>query len=214
MYCNSFGPRLLANALSDALKGATQRVPGSSNAVLSPSPQPRILAREPLRQNAPTGLSSPPTTPAPTTSLPLLTRSKTQSESRHHILVVDDNAINVKILTKLLGGLGCSYTTAINGLEAVQAYKVAVEPFSIVFMDVSMPVMNGFDATRNIRLYEREAGLKPVKVVALTGLGDEGSEKEASACGMDDFWVKPVALGRVKTLLAREIDLHAASGNG
>jgi len=89
-----------------------------------------------------------------------------------------------------------------NGLEAVQAYKAATEPFTVVFMDVSMPVMNGFEATHQIRLFEREMGLKPVKVLALTGLGDEKSEKEASACGMDDFWIKPIALSRVKKFLA------------
>jgi signal transduction histidine kinase/ActR/RegA family two-component response regulator len=192
-----FGPRQLASAIDRALenlihierdKKIIDRVEGNQPLVVVPK---ELLAK---------AIVSPATPVSPKLS------------SVHHILVVDDNAINLKIITKLLDNIGCSYATAVNGFDAVEAYKAAssLSPtseeraFSLIFMDISMPVMNGFDATRNIRLHEKAKGIAPVRIVALTGLGDESSEKEAFACGVNEFWTKPVKLGRVRTLLTAD----------
>ncbi|KAK6541325.1 hypothetical protein TWF694_007144 [Orbilia ellipsospora] len=121
-----------------------------------------------------------------------------------HVLLVDDNSINLKILITLVKRMGCTYLAACNGLEAVQLFKAqsSIRSFSYVFMDISMPVMDGFTATREIRAFEVDMGIvNPVKIVALTGLGSSESEKEAFNSGMDMFLTKPVSLAKLKKLL-------------
>jgi CheY-like chemotaxis protein len=124
------------------------------------------------------------------------------------LLLVDDNPINLKILTTLVKKLSHTYETASNGLEAVQLYKASLihnHQFDFVFMDISMPVMNGFEATREIRRFEREEKVEgPARIAALTGLGSEMSRQEAFASGTNLFLTKPVKLGEIKRLLSHE----------
>ncbi|KIW06145.1 uncharacterized protein PV09_03307 [Verruconis gallopava] len=189
------GPRQLAAAITRAMESAKEETQGEPI-----NPEVARLSPEAMQRLQPTKSSE----TSANDSNYSFAAARDICASGHHVLIVDDNAINVKILTKLFDNLGHAYTTAMNGLEAVEAYTrgVTERPFSIVFMDVSMPVMNGFDATRGIRQYEQTNGIPPVRIVALTGLGDEGSEAKAFACGMDEFWTKPVKLGEIKKLLA------------
>ncbi|KAK3333088.1 hypothetical protein B0T19DRAFT_458192 [Cercophora scortea] len=127
----------------------------------------------------------------------------------HHLLLVDDNPINMKLLTTVVRKLNHTFATACNGLEAVQLYRSSLRPnqhrFSMVFMDISMPVMDGFKATREIRQLENEAKVAvAAKIVALTGLSGEVSRKEAFASGSDLFLTKPIRLERVRRLLDGE----------
>jgi len=114
---------------------------------------------------------------------------------------VDDNPINLNILVMYMRKIGCDFATATNGHEAVQTYIQASRNFGFCLMDVSMPVMNGFAATRAIRDYERKMGIEAAIIVALTGLGDHNARKEASASGVDIFWSKPVPMQRIKSLI-------------
>jgi CheY-like chemotaxis protein len=146
--------------------------------------------------NAPTNSSS-------ISTISLIEQPTITTHERNNLLIVDDNLINLRILIKLAEKLRCSYATATNGLEAVRLYQSASEtkPFSCIFMDISMPVMNGFIATREIRAFEKKSGSSPAYIVALTGLGDAVNQEEAFASGMDLFLTKPVSLQRLKTLL-------------
>ncbi|KAK3374679.1 hypothetical protein B0H63DRAFT_512765 [Podospora didyma] len=132
-----------------------------------------------------------------------------QQPSTRHLLLVDDNPINIKLLTTVMRKLNHTFVTACHGLEAVNHFKDSLErgpAFDLVFMDISMPVMDGFEATRQIRQLEIDAGVKRCKVIALTGLSSELSRKEAFSSGSDQFLTKPVKLDKVKKLLAEEFE--------
>ena len=117
------------------------------------------------------------------------------------VLLVDDNEINLALISRSVKKLHCSYATACNGAEAVEAYKTSGSRFDYVFMDISMPVMDGFAATRAIREFERTSGRTPAQIVAMTGLGSGEARREGLACGMDLYLTKPVQLKKVKSLI-------------
>ncbi|KAK4464061.1 putative signal transduction histidine-protein kinase [Cladorrhinum samala] len=131
--------------------------------------------------------------------------AKSTPTKREHLLLVDDNPINMKLLTQVVRKLNHTFATAAHGLEAVQLYKKSLEEeetrFDLVFMDISMPVMDGFEATRAIRQVEVDAGISRCKIVALTGLSGELSRNEATASGCDMFLTKPVKMNTVRRLL-------------
>ncbi|KAL2150521.1 hypothetical protein VTH82DRAFT_7084 [Thermothelomyces myriococcoides] len=101
--------------------------------------------------------------------------------------------------------LNHTYATANNGLEAVKLYKKSLEGqetrFSLVFMDISMPVMNGFEATKEIRKLEMASRVSRSRIVALSGLRSDVNGGEASASGLDLFLTKPAKMSMVKELL-------------
>jgi CheY-like chemotaxis protein len=227
------GPRKLANALVNALNSPSPQIAEESFTQVHSddgSYTTMVNAVSPLASNSTTPDESKATfinptenirTPSPSpgqvpksvSPYPLerspasLISPSTQSPAPHHVLLVDDNAINLKILITLVKRIGCTYLAACNGLEAVQLFKASsvAQPFTFVFMDISMPVMDGFTATREIRAHELELGVsKRVQVIALTGLGSSESEKKAFDCGMDMFLTKPVSLANLKKLLVIE----------
>ncbi|KAF2432392.1 hypothetical protein EJ08DRAFT_710304 [Tothia fuscella] len=137
------------------------------------------------------------------TSTPSLPESTTIANlKQQHLLLVDDNAINLRILTTLVSKTAsCTFRTATNGLEAVKIYRSSPQPFDLVFMDISMPVMDGFTAIREIRRWEREQEIESCMIVALTGLGSENSKQEAFASGTNLFLTKPVKLGDIRGVM-------------
>ncbi|RQM05062.1 hypothetical protein DH86_00003650 [Scytalidium sp. 3C] len=136
-----------------------------------------------------------------------------------YVLLVEDNEINLKILATYMNRLKYRYATATNGLEAVQLYTASTtcspdsadagltppksSPFDFIIMDISMPVMDGFEATRQIRMYEYKHALNPVTVLALTGLASAQAQQEASNSGIDTYLTKPARLGDLKKLLSK-----------
>ncbi|OMP88509.1 Peroxide stress-activated histidine kinase mak2 [Diplodia seriata] len=163
-------------------------------------------AIKPTHRNAsppPPPMKAPTKAPAKTTTPPTTTATEAR---RPHVLAVDDNGVNLKILTTSMAKMNCTFETATNGLEAVQAFKAATaRPFDYVFMDISMPIMDGFEATRAIRAHEQSrpplAAFPRALVVALTGLGATSSQKEAFSSGVDIYLTKPVPLKKLKELV-------------
>ncbi|KAK5995104.1 Hybrid signal transduction histidine kinase A [Cladobotryum mycophilum] len=117
--------------------------------------------------------------------------------TREKILLVDDNHINLKVLSAYMGRLKHSYETATNGKEAVDKYLQHPYQFKCILMDISMPVMDGLEATRQIRAYEHTHHLPPAAILALTGLASDSTHQAALESGVDVFLTKPV---RLKTL--------------
>lgn len=109
-----------------------------------------------------------------------------------HILVVEDNDINQLVISSMLEPKGYSLELANNGLTGVAAYKTK-RP-DLVLMDISMPEMNGIDATREIRNFEKVNGLLHCPVIALTANAMRGDREKCLEAGMDDFMSKPIEI--------------------
>ncbi len=121
-------------------------------------------------------------------------------------LLVDDNAINLRILSACMTKLKQKFQSASNGQEAVDIYKSAPGRCKCILMDISMPVMDGLEATRAIRAYEHEKKLAPTPIIALTGLASSEAQKEAFTSGIDLFLTKPVKLKELANILkSREL---------
>ncbi|OOF93590.1 hypothetical protein ASPCADRAFT_209529 [Aspergillus carbonarius ITEM 5010] len=118
-----------------------------------------------------------------------------------HVLIVDDNDINLKILATFIRKIGCSYDTASNGLIALNTYKAASRRHDLILMDISMPVMDGIVSTSQIRRYEKKNGLIPSRIIAVTGLGSADHQQQAVGAGVDEYLVKPVSLHGLKKVM-------------
>ncbi|KAM0346017.1 hypothetical protein ACHAP4_011760 [Fusarium culmorum] len=116
-------------------------------------------------------------------------------------LLVEDNPINLKILIYFVNKLKQPYGTAINSKEAIAAYKETPGRFLYIMMDISMPVMDGLEATRQIRAFERYHNIPASVVLAITGLGSESTRDEATRSGVDFFITKPAKLADLKEIL-------------
>lgn len=118
------------------------------------------------------------------------------------ILVVEDNAINRKVVVRLLERLDLSADIAEDGLEAVAALHSAANvraPYDVVLMDVEMPRLNGLDATRRLRA-ELAPNVQPY-VIALTAHSDAGSRAASKDAGCDAHLSKPIRLGALEQAL-------------
>jgi CheY-like chemotaxis protein len=127
------------------------------------------------------------------------------------ILLVDDNDINLRLLlatvTRLEKATPSRYITASNGKEALERYIEAVDAgvrVTTVFMDISMPVMNGIQSTRAIRAFEKSRGVSDAlraKVIALTGLASVESRAEIADSGADIYLCKPASVNAIREAL-------------
>jgi CheY-like chemotaxis protein len=137
-------------------------------------------------------------------ALPLPEPNQVDESVHPHIenaLIVDDNSINRRLLSTWMKRHKVSFKEAKDGQVAVDAYKEANSLFDIILMDISMPVMDGMTATRLIRDYEKEKGLKPAHIIALTGLTSASARLEAWTSGVDDYLTKPVDFKKLERLM-------------
>lgn len=139
------------------------------------------------------------------------------SFARPRVLMVDDNSINLMLLKTFMKKRFLLADTACNGQLAVEAATSTY--YDIILMDISMPVMNGFEATREIRRLEASRRrrnpscsqrkndlesnehIRPAYIIALTGLGSASDQNEAMASGVDRFLTKPVSFNELGKFL-------------
>nr|WP_246180562.1 response regulator [Marinobacter changyiensis] len=119
--------------------------------------------------------------------------------SRMRVLLVEDNPVNRTLTRRLLEKLGCDVTTANDGEAASGLWQG--QRFDLIFMDCMMPKVDGFEATRRLREYEKAEGLPPVPVVALTASAMEEDEERCRRAGMDSFVAKPVNMDMLRAVL-------------
>ncbi|MEN8704706.1 MAG: response regulator [Nocardioides marinisabuli] len=123
---------------------------------------------------------------------------------RHRVLVVEDNPVNQMVAGGLLQHLGYDHDTVDDGRAAVEA--VAAGGWDAVLMDVQMPVLDGYAATRCIRAAEADAGAPRLPVIAMTAAAVEGERERCAEAGMDDYLTKPVDPAALAETLARWLD--------
>jgi two-component system sensor histidine kinase/response regulator len=127
------------------------------------------------------------------------------------ILLAEDNPVNQKVALRQLQKLGLSADAVANGLEVLDSIKRI--PYDLIIMDCQMPEMDGYEATRQLRELEKDAGQKHDYrrhyVVAMTANAMQGDREKCLASGMDDYISKPVTLGDLQSALQRAIfQLH------
>ncbi len=112
-------------------------------------------------------------------------------------LIVEDNPVNLKLITMMLIKYGCVVDTCGDGREALS--KVKDNPYDMILMDLQMPVMGGVEATQIIR---RELN-KDIPIIALTAAAMKEDEEQSLAAGMNDYLTKPIEVAKLKAVLLK-----------
>jgi hypothetical protein len=126
---------------------------------------------------------------------------RNQINDEMKVLIVEDYEGNIVLLEYLLDDIGLSYDIARNGVEALELWEN--NHFDLVLMDVQMPEMDGFTATRKIRELEEERELRRTPILGLTAHALVGDENKCIECGMDAYLPKPIV---EKDLKAKILD--------
>ena len=122
------------------------------------------------------------------------------------ILLVEDNELNREIAVEILNEYGFLVDTAENGAEAVEKVKNSTSgKYDLVLMDVQMPVMNGYEATKQIRALDDPA-LAEITILAMTANAFDEDRKKALKCGMDGFLSKPIVIEELISTLQKNLD--------
>ena len=142
------------------------------------------------------GLSTP-SPPSPRTAAPA--PAPPASASGLHILLVEDNVVNRKLAFRILENSGNTVCCAADGREALETCKSAA--FDLILMDVQMPVMDGLEATAELRRREKPLG-RHTPVLALTANAMQGDRERCLAAGMDGYITKPIRAGELLEAIA------------
>lgn len=128
---------------------------------------------------------------------------KIPSEFRKpRILVVDDDAINRKLIMRMIQKVGAEAELVDSGSQAIHAFQE--EEFDLIIMDIQMPGMDGIETTRKIRDIEKRTGaLRRTPISALTANAGEGDRERCFEAGMDDFFCKPIQIDSLEKLIEK-----------
>ncbi|PYI34494.1 hypothetical protein BP00DRAFT_465477 [Aspergillus indologenus CBS 114.80] len=126
-------------------------------------------------------------------------RQPNSGSGPRRVLLVEDNAINLQLLEMAVRKSKFQYHSVSNGLEATDAFRRLA--FDAVVMDISMPVMNGLEATRKIRQWERAQHLEPTVIIILTAGVLPDIQQEARASGVNLFLMKPISIAKLQKVL-------------
>lgn len=125
-----------------------------------------------------------------------LTETLNTLPSQLSILLVEDNSINQKVAKSIFKNIGYEIELAANGAEAIE--KIKNNNYDIIFMDLFMPEMDGFEATEQIR----KAGIK-IPIIAMSADSDDERKAKSVLAGMDEYLPKPAKVETVKQLLIK-----------
>lgn len=120
-------------------------------------------------------------------------------KSGGHLLLVEDNMVNIKVAHVMLTKLGFSFDIAVDGLEAIAMLEK--NRYDLVLMDCQLPGIDGYEATRRFRQMEQERPLPRTPVVALTANAMQGDRDTCLQAGMDDYMSKPISMNGLRQKL-------------
>ena len=145
-----------------------------------------------------------------TRTQPIVTQTVlAKSPNRGRILLAEDNAVNEKVATHTLRRLGYEVHAVVNGQEAVNAWKAG--GYDLILMDCQMPVLDGYEATREIR--SLEGGAQRIPIVALTAHAMKDDDLKCKEAGMDDHLTKPLDRERLQVCLEQFIGIAGSRAN-
>ena len=133
------------------------------------------------------------------------------SLSRLNVMVVEDNAVNQLVIDSILRSIGIQATLLTDGGQAVRRMEATPGNWDVIFMDCEMPVLDGYQATREIRLLETRLDVDPCWIIALSAHATGDYVHKARDAGVDDYLSKPVSRNQVLEALQRN---RAMSGAG
>ncbi|PSK36593.1 Hybrid signal transduction protein dokA [Elsinoe australis] len=182
----------------DRLQEQKERSVAVSEAVQLPEPSPQSGH-----------LAAPPMSPRIASSRALEMRPKQDASeldaSNPRVLLVDDNKVNVDLLVRFVQKFKMPHEAAYNGQEALDAFSKANQGsgrrFDYILMDISMPVMDGIEATRRIRAFEEENRIARTTIIALSAFASADTQAAAKAQGVDTYLTKPVKFAQLQSLL-------------
>jgi signal transduction histidine kinase/AmiR/NasT family two-component response regulator len=121
-----------------------------------------------------------------------------------HVLVAEDNRVNQLVVSAMLEKIGCSYELASDGAQAIALYRERPRRFAMILMDVNMPNVDGHEASRVIREFERTTlPGRRVPIIALTANAMNGDRERSLEAGMDDHLPKPFGMLELRQVLVR-----------
>lgn len=141
-----------------------------------------------------------PAMPADNCELPGKTRTS-KGLAHAKILVVEDNKMNRDVMEMILDSLDQTFVFAFNGKDGLEKFQQ--ESFDLVLMDCQMPIMDGFQATEEIRAYEQTNALAKTPIVAMTANALAQDRQRSFDIGMDDYLTKPVSIELVSEILSK-----------
>ena len=128
----------------------------------------------------------------------------TKTKKSAKILLAEDNPVNLKLATLILGKAGYTVTPARNGREAVETFTASPDDFDIIIMDIQMPEMDGLEATKEIR----KRGFAKIPIIAMTANAMKGDRETCIEAGMNDYISKPIKRELVFETLDRWLKQH------
>ncbi|KAF2670852.1 hypothetical protein BT63DRAFT_385285 [Microthyrium microscopicum] len=171
---------------------------------ISPGSQPTSFPLYPPHQSPPRVLNSDPPTP----SSHYFADISTVPREELRVCIAEDNMINQKIAISFVQRLGFSCDAFANGRKAIEALELASStgrPYHVCLMDVQMPVLDGYDATREIRRH-RDINVRDILIIAMTASAIQGDREKCIDAGMNDYLAKPVRPQTLKALLESYLD--------
>jgi signal transduction histidine kinase len=122
-----------------------------------------------------------------------------------HILLAEDNPVNALVAEATLANLGVTFTRVEDGMQALAELQRDDHPYDLVLMDCQMPTLDGIEATRRLRVWERDHGRPPVPVIALTANAMNSDRERCMAAGMNEHLPKPFRQGELQAAMKRHL---------
>lgn len=120
------------------------------------------------------------------------------------VLLVEDNSTNMEIASEFIKRCGADVDQAWEGDEAIETFKNAPDGYyKLIFMDIQLPHMNGYEATKEIRQFENKQARKHTPIIAMSANAFTEDIETAYSSGMDDYITKPISIEKIRTALLR-----------